>query len=1271
LTFDEVEELLSEALGHLENGRFRMALTASRKAYEERPEDLLTIVSFAWATLENGKPHEALEIANQLVISHPSNSLPHYYRGYFLLRMGILEGAISDFNYVIKDQSDFQSRALLNKARALGGCGKFAEALAELELNQELLIQEDKLELVKDLLKKGSVFSEGGTINKWFFKKKELFEEAEDAFNNKEYWFSLWASKQVLKQSSFASERKKAHYVELESLISTFQYKTVSDRISNVFNLLKDEERFQILQKKLEKFKETDEKEKIDDVAGRSDLQNFKNELYTVLHARTFDYLKSLDGEKKYLLKFSSSETKYIGIEIHFENPFYRINDVEIEGRAEWYLDGNRIGVNKFLLSVEEKWKLVEFKQSWGSEEEGYWKKGQGRVDIYFDEQKICSRWFLIGAAETLNKEELGRFEVFSGEEEKEPLLSSSPADDLPLDELLDELNEFVGLHGVKDSMHDFVSYLKFLKEREKMGLKSENTLSLNCVFLGNPGTGKTTIARLLGKIFKAMGLLPLGHVIEVDRSALVGQFIGETAQKTEKIITEAQGGLLFIDEAYTLKKGEGNDFGQEAIDILLKRMEDNKGNFIVIVAGYPEEMQNFINSNPGLKSRFSYFFNFSDYNPDELTAIFSTLASREEYIVNEPAVKVVHEEFVKEYRKRDKAFSNARLARNLFNDIKIQLGKRIINLPQTERTKVTLNTIQKEDVEAVLKKTPASEVKILINEENLTAAMNKLSSLTGLTEVKNEIDKIVKLARLYHSSGEDLSEKLSTHYLFVGNPGTGKTTVARIFSEIYSALGILPRGHLVETDRQGLVGSYVGETALKTSALIDKAIGGTLFIDEAYTLIKKSDGGSDFGKEAVDTLLKRLEDDRGKFMVIAAGYPDEMKHFLSSNPGLSSRFNHFITFDDYSPEELLEIALKNASGSGFTFDPPAVNELKKYFNKIYRGRDKNFGNGRIVRDLLDSAVKNHLLRVTENKDASSIEKTLIVADVNPSILEKKEKSKVKIIGDAEALEEYMNELHELTGLESVKRSVEKLISSLKVSKLREERGLHVIPKNLHSVFLGNPGTGKTTVARLLSKIYKELGVLERGHLVEVDRSGLVAGYQGQTAVKTDAVIEKAMGGTLFIDEAYALYRGNNDFGQEAIDTLLKRMEDHQGKFIVIVAGYPEEMNEFVQSNPGLQSRFTNYFKFDDYSPRQMLEISYYISRKSGYIVDEGAWQQLLELFKELYEKRDKTFGNARSVKNLFYKAVSNQEERILTLSDPTDEELSTITLEDISHLTL
>ena len=267
-------------------------------------------------------------------------------------------------------------------------------------------------------------------------------------------------------------------------------------------------------------------------------------------------------------------------------------------------------------------------------------------------------------------------------------------------------------------------------------------------------------------------------------------------------------------------------------------------------------------------------------------------------------------------------------------------------------------------------------------------------------------------------------------------------------------------------------------------------------------------------------------------------------------------------------------------------------------------------------------------------------------------------------------LEELLAELDGLCGLEQVKQDVKSLINLVKVRRLREEAGLPVPPMSLHLVFLGNPGTGKTTVARLLARLYHAIGVLPKGQLVEVARSGLVAGFVGQTALKTQEVIQKAIGGVLFIDEAYALVNqdNGNDFGREVIEVLLKNMEDHRKDLVVIVAGYSQLMEKFIHSNPGLESRFNKYFYFEDYDGAQLFTILQSMCVKNGYVLTpEGEALARRELM-ALYEDRDENFGNARDVRNLFEQAVARQSDRVARLEAPTREQLMALRPEDLAE---
>jgi SpoVK/Ycf46/Vps4 family AAA+-type ATPase len=272
---------------------------------------------------------------------------------------------------------------------------------------------------------------------------------------------------------------------------------------------------------------------------------------------------------------------------------------------------------------------------------------------------------------------------------------------------------------------------------------------------------------------------------------------------------------------------------------------------------------------------------------------------------------------------------------------------------------------------------------------------------------------------------------------------------------------------------------------------------------------------------------------------------------------------------------------------------------------------------------------------------------------------------------EKESIEEVMEAINKLIGMKKVKDEINSYINFIKIRKERENRGLPVTPLSLHAVFYGPPGTGKTTIARLVGRVYKALGLLTKGHLVETDRAGLVAGYVGQTAVKTDELVTSAIDGVLFIDEAYSLIpeHGGNDFGREAVDTILKRMEDLRNRFAVIVGGYPDEMERFINANPGLKSRFSRYFYFDHYNPEELMSIFNLFVNDVKFVLEEEAVEKAQGLFDYFYARRDRSFGNGRFARNVFEKIVQNQADRLSSLSVLNDELLCGIKSEDIPEV--
>ena len=561
----------------------------------------------------------------------------------------------------------------------------------------------------------------------------------------------------------------------------------------------------------------------------------------------------------------------------------------------------------------------------------------------------------------------------------------------------------------------------------------------------------------------------------------------------------------------------------------------------------------------------------------------------------------------------------------------------------------------KKEKVAAASGRKPATPPRRTLEE-----ALAELDGMVGLAEVKAEIHKLVDYTKIVQARKKQGLKvpTLSYHCVFTGNPGTGKTTVARILGDIYRELGILKSGHLVETDRSGLVGTYVGETAQKTNQLIDSALDGVLFIDEAYALA--AGGEKDYGAEAIATLLKRMEDDRDHLVVVVAGYSKEMRDFLDANSGMRSRFNRYIHFPDYSAEELTTMFKLRARKNQFTLSPDLEEGLPKLMRKVTRHPDPRFGNGRYVRNLFESAVERQALRLASEKNLTKEQlMTLTMADVDPD-------RTAENLPDP-SLEQVLGELDQLIGMKSVKSEVRKMAEFCQIARERENAGMKNAQLSYHCVFVGNPGTGKTTVARIMAKIFKALGILEKGHLVETDRSGLVAKYVGQTAAKTNEVIDSALGGVLFIDEAYTLVAGGEkDYGQEAIATLLKRMEDDRDRLIVIVAGYPEEMKKFIDSNPGLSSRFTRYISFPDYTAPELADMFRMYARKSHYTLSPEMDKYLNAAMAYLTKNRDRNFGNGRYVRNLFEKAVEHQAGRLTRLPERTPEMLKTLELSDI-----
>ncbi|MEU9884626.1 AAA family ATPase [Sphaerisporangium sp. NPDC051011] len=554
--------------------------------------------------------------------------------------------------------------------------------------------------------------------------------------------------------------------------------------------------------------------------------------------------------------------------------------------------------------------------------------------------------------------------------------------------------------------------------------------------------------------------------------------------------------------------------------------------------------------------------------------------------------------------------------------------------------------------------------------------ALGELESMIGLEPVKEQVRSIaasIEASRLRAEAGYS-TEPPMRHFVFVGPPGTGKTSVARTVAKIFYAFGLLETPYVVEAQRADLVGEFLGATAIKTNQLIDQALGGVLFVDEAYSLINSGDGQPDrFGAEAVQTLLKRAEDDRDRLVIILAGYEKEMAGFLSSNPGLSSRFSTRIKFPTYSPPELLRIVQLLSVRRGERLSPDAPGVLLGLFEDVHRrGLIDELGNARFARSLIEAAAQARDVRVVGAGGAPSREDlvTTTTADLTKAFNEIT--ARFRGYQATPSLEEALGDLDRMAGLEPVKRQVRAIAAQLRVARMRQEQGLPAPPQMRHFVFVGPPGTGKTTVARVIGRVFAALGLLSRPDVVEASRADLVGQHLGATAIKTNELVDRALGGVLFVDEAYSLvnsgYQGGDAFGAEAVQTLLKRAEDDRDRLVIILAGYASEMERFLATNPGLASRFNQRVTFPSYSPAELTEIAGLLAEGAGDRFDASAERDVADVFAWVCaEGLIDELGNGRFARSLFERAALGRDVRLAGRGGTASaEELTTITSADV-----
>lgn len=904
-----------------------------------------------------------------------------------------------------------------------------------------------------------------------------------------------------------------------------------------------------------------------------------------------------------------------------------------------------------------------------GGGKKDFWGKGNYLVEVLFMDETVISAPFEVGSRDT---------ESIYGREAIQPrthIAGKKIIKSESIENPLHELNEMIGLTGVKQKISNYCNLMRLEQQRNRKGLPAQ-LHPLHAAFIGNPGTGKTTVARLLGKILKDMGMLSKGHVVYEERSTLIGQFYGSEDEKTLAALKRAQGGILFIDEAYSLYKPEDpKDPGVNVLQTLLTALADESNrDWMLLLAGYPAPMKNLLNCNPGLESRIpeTNRYYFDDYNMDELMQIADLYCKRKCYRLTTEARKALQMVVRRAYSLRDETFGNGRYINSLLSEEVLQnMARRVNGIPSP--TVEQLMTIEKEDIPG-------------IRQGDYKKSLAKLNRMVGLTHLKKSIGEhlnFVNMVRLRAEQGIGTALP-PMHMIFTGNPGTGKTTVADFIGEIYASLGLLSRGNVVRVERSDFIDTKVGGTEQKTKAILKSAQGNVLFIDEAYALMKENRDSNDFGPRVIETLLTTLGREEVDMLVIMAGYPDEMEKLLESNPGLKSRFPYVFHFEDYTADELMEIARGVADKQGYRFSTAAAKAMKALVAREVQHKDRHFGNARFVTRLISTkiipAMSSRLATLPPEKLRNKrVLQTIQVQDI--PITENELRDIHENHGfDERSIARSLKKLDNMVGLVQVKKAIHDFVEVsryLAAQKLPHTGDCYAGP--LKWSFTGNTGTGKSTVAGIMAELLRAMNLLDKGHLVELKAEEI---YHVQD-YKVDEILKNAMirsqQGLLFIDGDAPVFKNpHSHFDSEKLRFQLTSLTaELPGNYALIIAEHESVRQPLVNAltQGGQIAEFDHTLHFEDYTADELMQILSQMLKQQKLYFSEKARESMQQYIMHLCDNRNLGYANARTMKllarsiaNLTLLRESKQTGKVITKGIVQPQDVSGFVWKDIRH---
>ncbi|KAL0766656.1 hypothetical protein CaCOL14_011101 [Colletotrichum acutatum] len=752
-----------------------------------------------------------------------------------------------------------------------------------------------------------------------------------------------------------------------------------------------------------------------------------------------------------------------------------------------------------------------------------------------------------------------------SAEEEWLNLKSEFGASSIAMDQLM----RMIGLESIKEEFLSIKSKVD-MAVRQRISLSTER---FSCSLLGNPGTGKTTVARIYAKFLVSVGVIAGSRFEETSGSKLASLGVSGCQKLLDDVLNDG-GGVIFIDEAYQLSSGNSPG-GRAVLDLLLAEVENHTGKIVFILAGYNKQMESFFAHNPGFPSRFPISMKFDDYNDEELLKILQFQINKK-YGCRMKWEDDLHLRVACRRLGRGRGkegFGNARAIENLLSIVSSRQANRI--------RKARRGGANPDDLLFTMEDLVGPEPSAALGHSK---AWEKLQTLIGLGSVKESVRALVDSIQTNYV--RELAEEPIIEYtlnkVFLGSPGTGKTTVAKLYAQILVDLGLLSNGEVIVKNPADFTGAVLGASEAQTKGILTSAVGKVLVIDEAYGLYGASDsagGVSDPYKTAVvDTIVAEVQSVPGEDRcVLLLGYKDQMEEMMQNvNPGLSRRFplSSAFVFENFEKADMRKILDLKLKSQGFS----ATDQAKHVASEMLeRARNRpNFGNAGEVDILLNEAKARHQRRLTaeESHHVSTLEALDFDHDFDRA--DRAETNVVQLFEGTVGCEKIVATLE---GYQETVRSMKALNMDPKES----------IPFNF--LFRGPPGTGKTSTARKMGKVFYDMGFLAKAEVIDCSASDLIGQFVGQTGPKVQQLLDKALGKVLFVDEAYRLAEGH--FAKEAIDEVVDSVtkDKYKNRLVIILAGYDEDINRLLSVNPGMSSRFPEVIDFQSLSPESCYEL--------------------------------------------------------------------------------